>query len=373
MLFVFIVFLTALLMEGIGSYISVVGLNSIFAGDLVIIAMAVILDIAKVVTVSFLYKTWETIRVAMKTYLTVAVITLMTITSVGAFGYLSGAFQKAMQPNREVAMKLETKTLEKNQLDKEKTDLVARQKSIDDQVAKLPDDYVQGRTRLLNSFKEDKRNIQSRLNVVDKRLIELNQETLTLKGSQLEQDVHVGPITFVSKAFGIPMEDAVKYVILTIIFVFDPLAIMLVIAGNYLLDERKKPVTEDESEEIRIEEPEEEPDDLRRLRADLKRTDDIEPGTIEGLAALFKTAKEIEEREAADAEEPHPSELITSSEAVGEIVDREIIDLQPRMEKVGPNPEPEIPPYMRILENSAADHDAITYAQTPSAWAHKYK
>lgn len=239
MFFIFLIFLTALCMEGIGSYISVVGLNSIFAGDWIIIAMAVILDVAKIVSVSFLYQSWQDIKLAMKSYLVVAVLTLMLITSVGAFGYLSGAFQKAIQPNREVAMQLEIVSTEKTQLDEEKKDLAARKKSIEAQIAGLPADFVSGRARLINSFKEDSRNIQTRLNDVDQRLLLVNKKALELKSANLDHETHVGPITFVSKAFGVSMEDAVKWVILTIIFVFDPLAIMLVLAGNLLLKNRK--------------------------------------------------------------------------------------------------------------------------------------
>lgn len=222
-------------MEGIGSYVSIVGLNAVFAGDWVIIAMAITMDIAKIVTVSFLYQWWHDIKLAMKSYMAVAAVVLMTITSVGAYGYLSNAFQKAIAPTKEVAMKIETLTAEKTQLDKERDALVVRQKSIDDQVANLPPNFVTGRTRLLNSFKEDKKNIQGRLTVIDSRLLQVGSELTQQKSVSLERDTHVGPVVFVSKAFDVSVETAVKYVILLIILVFDPLAIMLVIAANFLI------------------------------------------------------------------------------------------------------------------------------------------
>lgn len=239
MMFIIVILLTALLMEGIGSYISVVGLSSLFAGDMIILAMAVILDVAKITSVSFLYQYWSEIKTAMKSYLTAAVLVLMLITSAGAFGYLSGAFQKAIQPNYEVALRVESYKKEQTGLLEEKKQLTEEQAKFNQQLAGLPAEFVAGRQRLIKSFKPEQDRIRARLDLVTKRTDELRALVLKTESENLEKDVHAGPITYVSKAFGVSMEDASKWIILTIIFVFDPLAIMLVIAANFLIKRRK--------------------------------------------------------------------------------------------------------------------------------------
>lgn len=222
-------------MEAIGSYISVVGLGSLFSGDIVILTMAVILDVAKIVTVSFLYQYWEKIKSIMRYYMLTAVIVLMTITSAGAFGYLSGAFQKALQPNMEVMLKVDSFKREQTGLTAERDRLVSQRADIDKQIAQLPSENVKGRRQLINSFKPETERIAARLEIVTKRVDALTEDILKVESQNIDQQVHVGPITYVSKAFGISVEDASKWIILTIIFVFDPLAVILIVAGNFLV------------------------------------------------------------------------------------------------------------------------------------------
>lgn len=240
MLFVFLILLVALLMEGIGSYISVVGLASLFASDWVILAMAIILDVAKVTSVSFLYQYWNDISKLLRGYMTASVLVLMLITSAGAFGYLSGAFQKAMQPNREVAMRIESYKTEQSALLSEKQQLLDEQAKMNQQLAKLPDDYVAGRQRLIRAFKPEQDRIRARLSVVTQRSDELRDQIRKVESENIEQQVHAGPITYVSTAFNITVEDASKWIILVIISVFDPLAIALVLAANFLVKRRRE-------------------------------------------------------------------------------------------------------------------------------------
>lgn len=230
-----LVFITAFLMEAIGSYISVIGLGSLFSGDLVILTMAVILDVAKVTTVSFLYQHWERIKLAMKSYLLVAVAVLMVITSAGAFGYLSGAFQKALQPNMEITLRVDTFKRERDQLTKERTELTEQRLMIDKQIAQLSGENVNGRRQLIWSFKPESTRIASRLKDVTDRVDQLNKEILRVESENIDNQVHVGPITYVARVFGVTVDEASKWIILTIIFVFDPLAIALIVAGNFLI------------------------------------------------------------------------------------------------------------------------------------------
>lgn len=232
-------------MEGIGSYISVVGLSSLFSGDFVIILMAIILDIAKITSISFLYQYWEDIKIAAKSYMTTAVIVLMLITSAGAFGYLSSAFQRAVQPNKEVALRVEAYTNQLASLESEKKELSDQKLSINKQIAAIPTENESSRRRLIAAMKPELDRAGKRLQEVNTQIDSLREKSLAAKSETLDKDVHAGPIIYVSKAFGVSLEDASKYIILVIVSVFDPLAVMLILAANLLIKKRKyKPVEE---------------------------------------------------------------------------------------------------------------------------------
>ena len=224
-MFTFLVLFAAFLIESIGTYVSVVGLSALFSSNPVIILLAVSLDIGKVVTVSFLYRNWKDISWLMKSYMTIAAIVLMLITSVGAFGYLSAEFQKAIQGTNENAVVIQS-------MEEEQARLQARKEQIDNQIAQFPPEYVTGRRQAVEQFAPEVSRINNRLAEIDQQLPELKLETI-------KKNVEVGPIIFIADAFSTTPEQAVKYVILTIIFVFDPLAIALLIAGNFLIKNKE--------------------------------------------------------------------------------------------------------------------------------------
>jgi hypothetical protein len=245
MILALLTFLTALLMEGIGSYMSVVGWNSILLGDFVIIALFIVLDLAKIISVSFVYQTWNVINKTLRSYFVFAVVFLMLLTSAGSFGYLSSSFQTAVQPNKQNIIQLEASKTEREQLMQEKKQLTDSKIKIENQIAKLPDENVAGRTRLIANFKEETRNINTKVNKIDSRLEQLNKTVVETSTKQIEKDAHIGPIVYIANTFNIPLETVVTYAILSIIFVFDPLAIALILAGNFLIASRKKkPVLE---------------------------------------------------------------------------------------------------------------------------------
>lgn len=233
MFFIILVLLAALLIEGIGTYMSVIGLAALFAANPVIIVMAIALDVGKVVSVSFLYRNWKKVNFIMKSYMTIAALTLILITSAGVFGYLSAEFQKAIQGTSENVVLVQS-------MEDEKARLAARKIEIDSQIAAIPPDFVTGRRQAIEAFAGEVETINS-------RLIEIEDELPALKIDAIKKEVEVGPIMYIAEAFSVTPEQAVKYIIMTIIFVFDPLAIALLIAGNFLLMERKKPQEEKKS------------------------------------------------------------------------------------------------------------------------------
>ena len=227
MIFTAITFIAAFLIEAIGTVVSVIGLSSLFGTNPIIIALAVALDIGKLVVVALLYKYWGTLNRLMKIYGVIAAVVTMTITSAGAAGYLSGQFQQAMVGTQEVALKVDL-------LKQEQTRLQQRKDQIDQQIAGLPERFSAAqRVRMINQFRTEQTTITNRLAEIDKELP-------TLKVTQINSEAKAGPILYIAKAFNISIEEAVKWVILLIVFVFDPLAVFLIVAGNFLLEQHRK-------------------------------------------------------------------------------------------------------------------------------------
>lgn len=226
MFFTSLLLLAAFLIEGIGTYVSVQGLAALFSSNIVIIILAVSLDLAKIVAVSFLYRHWRDINMFMKCYMTTACAVLMLITSAGAFGFLSAEFQKAITSTNSQGVVIKS-------MQDEQTRLQKRKEEIDRQIAQLPDTNTRGRVALIKQFGPEVTRINDRLAEIDSELPKLQVETI-------KKNVEVGPIIYIAEAFSTTPEQAVKWVILTIIFVFDPLAVALLICGNFLIRLQKE-------------------------------------------------------------------------------------------------------------------------------------
>ena len=104
--FILITFLAAFLIEGLGTAVSVIGLSTLFGANPIIIALAISLDVGKLVVVSLLYNHWKRMGVVMKSYAVLASLVTMIITSAGAAGYLTGEFQKAILGTQETSLKV---------------------------------------------------------------------------------------------------------------------------------------------------------------------------------------------------------------------------------------------------------------------------
>ncbi len=224
---ILITFIIAFFIEAVGTYISVMGLTALFGVNLIITSMAIALDAGKLIVVSIVYKHWKMLPKLMKSYAILAVIITMAITSAGAASYLSGQFQTAIIGAQEGSLKV-------NILKEQQAKYENRKKQIDDQIANLPPrTTVNQRLRLIAGFKAEQNRLDLQIAEIDKKLPELQV-------NQIGVEAKTGPILYIAKSFDIPVEKAVKWVIVLIVFVFDPLAVFLIIAGNYLLAERTK-------------------------------------------------------------------------------------------------------------------------------------
>jgi len=226
MILILLSFLSALLLESLGTVISIWGLIQLFGYTELIVALAIAFDIAKVTSVTVLYREWGKMSKLLRTYLTAASFVLMTITSMGAASYLSTNFQKSSLPVKTLEVKVKS-------LSEEKTKLEARKKEIDTQIANLPADYVKGRTKLLNNFK-------SEIERINDRIVQLDIEVPKVQTEMIDATSHAGPIMYLATALKSTPEAAMGWLIGLMIFVFDPLAVALILAGNYLVFERNK-------------------------------------------------------------------------------------------------------------------------------------
>ena len=221
MLFTRLTFLAAFFIEGLASLVSIIGISSLFGNNLIVMSLMGALDVGKILIVSLLYTYWSKLPKLMKAYALIAATITMVITSAGAAGYLSSAFQQAIIGTQEGALQVAT-------LKEQQTKYEDRKKQIDDQIANLDSTTsVNQRLRLMNGFKQE----QARL---DAQILEIDKQLPALQISQIKTEAKAGPILFIAKAFDISVENAIKWVILLIVFVFDPLAIFLVISGNFL-------------------------------------------------------------------------------------------------------------------------------------------
>ena len=251
MFFGLVTLIVALSISAVAAYYSIVGLMAIFSAAAFSIAvMGVVLEIGKLVTASWLYQNWKTVPKVLKYYLTSAVVILMFITSMGIFGYLSKSHIDAGPNTSQVTVKL----------DRVNSRIASEQKVIDraerqlENLDKALERYVElgavskGLDRR-ESQEEERLKLTNMVNKsqdkIDEYLDQKSEYELEIKNFEVE----VGPLKYISALlYGDDaltfLENAVRWVILILVFVFDPLAVLLVVAANItmrdVLNKRKR-------------------------------------------------------------------------------------------------------------------------------------
>lgn len=236
MFFILLVFFAAFSLEIIGTVVSVIGLTQVLGFDYIIVTLAIVFDLSKIVSVSLLYKEWAYLPGLLKRYLLIASVVLVSITSAGAAGYLASSFQKNILPTKSITVKIDA-------LEEEKMKLAARKIQIDNQIANLPVDMVKGRTKLISNFKLEIEGVNTRLTSIDEELPKLQIDAI-------DKSSHAGPIMYLAQALNTTPEHSMMYIIGLVVFVFDPLAIALILAGNYLVEKRVSKIPKKEIEEL---------------------------------------------------------------------------------------------------------------------------
>ena len=251
----YLVGISAIVIAGCAAFFSITGLGILFAGaSISVMVMAGSLEYAKLVTATYLKQKWNDIKGFNKWYLTGAVIILMAITSAGIFGYLSNAFQqqniKLDQVAREIQVwqnKIEYGNQQIATLQSQSKDLTSTQNTL----------ITKGNVnnRLLKSVdNRDKQStvISKKINILQDSIVAYNGHINDIKNNNIEIEREVGGFRFVAEAFGMTLNNVVKFFIFLIVIVFDPLAIALVIAFNQLiLDTKKDEVVADEEDKTK--------------------------------------------------------------------------------------------------------------------------
>ena len=240
--------LTALAISAVAAYYSIIGLIAIFSSAMIPIAvMGVVLETGKLVSAAWVYHHWKRTPVLLKTYLISAVVVLMFITSMGIFGFLSKAHIEQTTVNSDNTLQIE---LIDSKIQRER-DTIKRAENTLLQLDTALEKYVElgAVTKGLNARKEQEAERNELNTTIDESTDAI--ATLTQKKSQLNADriaieAEVGPIKYIAELIygesstGV-LEDAVRGVILIIVFVFDPLAVLLLVAANQsLVQENRK-------------------------------------------------------------------------------------------------------------------------------------
>tara|TARA_B100001778_G_C18557007_1_gene615872 strand:+ start:399 stop:1313 length:915 start_codon:yes stop_codon:yes gene_type:complete len=222
--------LSALLIAGSAAFFSVFGLSKLFAGaQFAVIIMAGSLEFGKLVAASFLYRYWDKINVAHRTYMTIATIILILITSAGIFGFLSNAYQGAT-----VGFEKESTALiyKEDRLEQLQEDKIFLKEELEAAVDELPDNYRTAKRKLREEY-------QPKINDINTDIINLKSEIGDLKIALVETGVEVGPAIYLARVFDTDVDTVVKFFIFILIFVFDPMAVIFVISYNVTLLDRE--------------------------------------------------------------------------------------------------------------------------------------
>jgi len=243
-----IIALSALSVSVSAAFYSVTGLSMLFAGaSLAVLIMASSLEVAKLVIASLLYQYWNKINKILRTYLAVAACVLVLITSAGIYGFLSAAYQstatKSEIVDKQIAA-LETK----KQLYIDSRDNILKEKQ---SLSELRGTLSKGSTtqftdrkgnlvvrtnnaaiRNIESASKSDEKLSEKVDVVNDSIFSLENQILEVKTNS-EATSELGPLKYISKLTGQPMDKIINWFLLVIIFVFDPLAISLVIAANF--------------------------------------------------------------------------------------------------------------------------------------------
>ena len=259
--FPILVLIAALSLATVAAYYSVFGISKLFSSQAeAVIIMAGILEVSKLITASYLEKYWGVINWIRKTYLTLAVLILMFITSLGIYGFLVSAYQETAYKVQEVEKKVMVQETKKKRYQEQLVSITTEKESLNKNITELTtglaNNKIQRKDRngnIINTTSgSTRRALEKQLDNSISRRDTLSKKEQTLSDSissidlkvldlETNSDVaaEIGPLKYVAKITGKDTDVVVNWFILLFIFVFDPLAIMLLVSANKALRPEK--------------------------------------------------------------------------------------------------------------------------------------
>jgi hypothetical protein len=268
-IFPLLIAFSALSVSASAAFYSVSGLSKLFAGaSLEVIIMASSLEIAKLVIASLLYQYWDTINKALRVYLTIAAGVLILITSAGIYGFLSAAYQETANKEGIVTQQITALETKKALYEETRDNLLADRKSnnelrgtlskgsttqFTDKNGNLVVRTNNSAIRNIESTAKENERLAAKLDVANDSIFALETQILEAKVNS-EAASELGPLKYLSELTGVEMNRIINWLLLVIIFVFDPLAIALVIAANFAFTQlrpKKEYPLEEQVEDMR--------------------------------------------------------------------------------------------------------------------------
>ena len=252
----YLLFAVALSLSALAAYYAVMGLIAIFAAAVVPIAlMGSLLEASKLVVASWLYRSWNEIPRLMKTYFTIALVVLMLLTSMGIFGFLSKAHLDQAIPSGDVQAKLsildEKIKTEKDNINASRKELSQLDSQVDQTISRTTDSAGSDRAiAIRRGQQKDRARILNEIGQAQTKIAKYNEERAPIASEVRKVEAEVGPIKYIAaliygdSADTDVLERAVRIVTIMIVIVFDPLAVLLLVAANWQLRRDKEGVIE---------------------------------------------------------------------------------------------------------------------------------
>lgn len=246
---------TALAIAGCAALFSVTGIGTLFAGAAMsAMVMASALELGKLVGISFLYRYWNEVPKALKSYMSVASIVLIMITSAGIYGYLSSAYAKVAAEPLKMNAEIQIFNSQISTLDEEikrKTErldqIISLRGQQENRIDNLIGKSTTGNNSTIRSAQSNLAELTRTATTLQKEINQTSAQRDSLKAKSLTKEVEIntnsdiGTFVYISKAIGVSLDSVVKWFILIIVLVFDPLSICLVLAYNFLVKREEKP------------------------------------------------------------------------------------------------------------------------------------
>jgi len=332
-IFPFLIALSALSVSASAAFYSVSGLSKLFAGAaFAVIVMAASLEVAKLVIASLLYQYRKSLPNLLKIYLSIACVVLIGITSMGIYGFLSAAYQETANKAGIVDSQISLIETKRDNIKEQLSVYIEEKESINKAVADLRTglannviQYTNAEGQLITTTSSStRRALEKQLDQATERQTEINSKVDKLNTKLFDYETEIvevsanselagelGPLKYLSGLTGMPMDKIINILLLTIIFVFDPLAIALVIAANFAFAQLRP-----KKDNVLHPEPQAEPEN-----SDIEDNEGTDIYTEEDLSDWDSTLNDGLEDEEWDKEEELNEKFKKASERYKELED----------------------------------------------------